>query len=100
VGTVAILLALAVVLLVPLGGLQKDGDASVRGNRSVRFPTITNATGEVEILYPRDHPERGPQSPVSPTSAPGEGKIFNRNGIVAAFSPTPVPRHFVMGGGS
>lgn len=69
--------------------LHEDGPD---GQKTVEILTITNVSGEIEVLYPagRERMIRDRQTLT----------IFNCNGLVAVFAPIPAARHFIVGGAS
>jgi len=99
-GAATIVLAAAIAIFLPWGEPPESVTETVRGEDPVQVLTITNMSGEVEMLYPAERPEGGAVTPERPARYPNEVMIFNSNGIVAAFAPAPAPHHFLIGGES
>jgi hypothetical protein len=93
-----IFLPAAIAIFLPWGEPRESATETARGEDPVQILTITNVSGEVEVLYFPEGPGGGSVTPARPARDPNEVTIFNSNGIVAAFAPAPAPHHFLMGG--
>lgn len=99
-GATTIAIAVAIAAFLPRGESRVSVAETGPRAEPVRILTITNVSGEVEVLYPADGPGGGAVAPERPARDPNEVTIFNSDGIVAAFAPAPAPHHFLMGGES
>jgi hypothetical protein len=99
-GAAAIVLAIAVTIFLPRSDPSVATGAGVDGPRPVELVTITNVSGEVEVLFPPERHDGGTATAGPPAADPGLPRIFNRNGIVAAFARAGDPHNFIVGGGS
>ena len=99
-GAATIAIVVAVAIFLPRGEPRESVVETGPGVEPVRILTITNVSGEVEVLYPAEEPGDGVVTPERPARDPSELVIFNSDGIVAAFAPAPAPHHFLMGGES
>jgi hypothetical protein len=95
-----VVLATAIAIFLPWGESPESVTETVRGDDPVQILTITNASGDVEVLYPPKQPGAGDATSAQPARNPNELTIINSNGIVAAFAPAPAPHHFLIGGES
>lgn len=95
-----VVLAAAIAIFLPWGAPPESVIETVREEHPVQILTITNVSGEIEVLYPRERSRGGAVTPEHPVRDPNEVTIFNSNGIVAAFAPAPAPHHFLIGGES
>lgn len=95
-----VVLAAAIAIFLPWGEPPESVTETLRGDNPVQILTITNVSGEVEVLYPSEQPAGGAGTPRHPARSLDEITIMNTNGIVAAFAPAPAPHHFLIGGKS
>lgn len=94
----AILLATATFLLFPRNEERVGHEPIALRELRVERPTITNATGTVELIYPPPDSEESSGDSVPSTRDSRAIAIFNSNGIVAAIVPAPTTHHFILGG--
>lgn len=97
-GLVFVVLAVAFAIFVhENGGLEPDTEQA-DGQETVQILTITNVSGEIEVLYPPGRRAGG--SVLSPHKIRDRQSltIFNSDGLVAVFAPIPATGHFIVGG--
>jgi hypothetical protein len=82
--TAAVALVAALLLLFPREEGRDPGSPPQHPRPQVEILTITNESGEVEVLFPPPRPR--------------EITILNSDGVVAAIVPAPANRHFILGG--
>jgi hypothetical protein len=97
-GLAVIVLAAAITIFLSRGAPDETTTETVHRDRPVAIPTITNASGEVVVIYPQPAPGSKPAGSDRPASPPDQLTIFNSNGIVAALAVTPTPHYFILGG--
>ena len=66
--------------------------------QTVEILTITNESGELEVLYPAEDSTGGAGRSEGKSNEEREVTIFNSDGIVAAIVPDPISHHFILGG--
>jgi len=92
VGTVSIVLALAIV------GFLRTGDGSGGEGGARRVPIIGNPSGSVVVVVDGENIWPGTGGATAPTPASKRPVIFNSNGLVAVALPHGNPQFLILGG--